>query len=55
VTHDKCNARVELFGLTNVTIMIEINHPNMTNCDYNGTFDDVALLKLKKYFNFRNF
>jgi hypothetical protein len=34
--------------LINVTIMIEINHPNMTNCDYNATFGDAALLKLKK-------
>jgi hypothetical protein len=30
--------------------MIKISHPNMTYCDYNATFDEVAIfLKVKWY------
>lgn len=36
---------VELFDFITGTNVIKSNHINMTNCDYNVTFDDVGILK----------
>jgi hypothetical protein len=42
-----CDTHVELFDLTYVTNDIEINHLNMTNCDYSVIFYNTTLQKIK--------
>ncbi len=42
-------AKDKISSFINVT---KIYHPNMTPHDYSATFDDVRILKLKKYIYF---
>ncbi len=38
-----CSMDMELFNLTNVINVIEINHQNITNCDYSVIVNDVTI------------
>jgi len=44
-THGICGIHMELYNLINPINMMEINHLDIIACEYNVTFDDVALLK----------